>query len=152
METAIIRAIRDRVEHEGYARKLGMQLTALEPGHAIVEMGPQDDTGNIFGMTHGGAIFSLMDEAFQVSCNSYGTIAVALHVSATYHLSPERNATLRAESTEIHRSNKTSTYDIRVTDDEGNLIASCIALAYRKKAKLPFLETGYCPPNSNTDL
>jgi acyl-CoA thioesterase len=92
-------------------------------------------------MTHGGVIFSLIDEAFQVSCNSHGTIAVALNVSVTYHQSPERDATLRAESIEIHRSNKTATYDIRVADNKGNLIASCRALAYRKKNKLPFLDS-----------
>jgi acyl-CoA thioesterase len=135
-----IAAITRRVEKEAYARKLGMRLVELKPGHAIVEMDPADDDTNIFGMIHGGAIFSLLDEAFQVSCNSHGRVAVALNMTVTYHQPPEKNSRLRAESKEIHRSQRTGTYDIRVTDEKDNLIASCLALAYRKTATLPFLE------------
>ncbi|MBN1848226.1 MAG: hotdog fold thioesterase [Deltaproteobacteria bacterium] len=140
-DIAIIEAIRTRVENEGYARKLGIKLVSLAPGHAVVEMGPQNDMDNIFNMTHGGAIFSLIDEAFQVSCNSHGTVAVALNVSVTYHQSPDKNAILRAESKEIHCSKKTATYDIKVTDQNGTLIASCMALAYRKGQGLPFMDS-----------
>jgi len=140
MDNKITDAIRSMVENEPYALKLGMRLVELEPGRAVVEMDPQEDTGNIFGMTHGGAIFSLIDEAFQVSCNSYGTVAVALNMTVTYHQSPDRESRLRAESREIHRSNKTATYEIRVMDEKDSLIASCQALAYRKRDRLPFLD------------
>ena len=135
-----IDAISRKVETEAYARKLGIRLVELNPGHAVVEMDSSDDDANIFGMIHGGAIFSLIDEAFQVSCNSHGRVAVALNMTVTYHQPPEKNSKLRAESREIHRSHRTGTYDIRVTDEKDNLIASCLALAYRKTATLPFLE------------
>ena len=139
MDDHVIAAIKRQTEIEPYARKLGMNLVLLEPGHAIVEMTPSDGLENIFGMAHGGAIFSLIDEAFQVSCNAHGTVAVALNMTVTYHVSPDKNRMLRAESKEIHRSTKTGTYEIRVTDDENRLIASCMALAYRKGERLPFL-------------
>ena len=140
MENRIIASMIKRVENEAYARKLGMRLVELEPGYAVVEMAPQEDTVNIFGMIHGGAIFSLIDEAFQASCNSHGTIAVALSMTINYHHPPDRKSILRAESKEIHRSQKTATYDIRVTGENNTLIASCLALAYRKRERLPFLE------------
>jgi len=140
MDQRIRSAIFERVRDEAYARKLEMRLVELDPGHAVVEMNPQEDITNIHGMTHGGAIFSVIDEAFQASCNSYGTIAVALNVTVTYHNPPDGKGRLVAESTEIHRSRKTATYDIRVTDDRGVLIATCRALAYRKKERLPFLD------------
>ena len=140
MENKAISSIFKEVEKEAYALKLGLRLIELRPGYAVVEMRPQEDFGNIFGMTHGGAIFSLIDEAFQVSCNSHGRVAVALNMTVTYHQAPGRESTLRAESREIHRSRKTGSYDIKVRDEKGTLIASCLALAYRKKDKLPFLE------------
>ena len=140
MEKRITASLFKMVKNEAYARKLGMRLVALEPGMAIVEMAPKEDHLNIFDMTHGGAIFSLIDEAFQVSCNSYGTVAVALSMTVTFHKSPDIKGRLRAESREIHRSRKTATYEIKVTDEKNALIASCQALAYRKKDKLPFLE------------
>ena len=140
MSKNVLEAIKKRVANEPFAKKLGLKLLKLEPGYALVEMDFTDDMANIFDMTHGGAIFSLIDEAFEISCNTHGTVAVALNVAVTYHRAPTKRGALRAESKEIHRSAKTATYDIRVTEGENNiLIATCQALAYRKKEKLPFL-------------
>ena len=140
MDKMIRSAIMERVVREGYAKKLGLKLVELSSGGAVVEMVPQKDDENIFGMVHGGAIFSLMDEAFQVSCNSHGRVAVALNVNVTFHAPAPFNQKLRAESKERHRSKKTATYHITVTDEMGTLIATCQALAYRKKEPLPFLK------------
>lgn len=140
MEDGTVEALLRRAETEPYARKLGMRVLELGPGHAVVEMTPQKDMLNIFQMIHGGAIFSLIDEAFEVSCNAHGTVAVALSMTVTYHNPPRPGSRIRAESREIHRSNKTGTYEIRVTDNEKTLIASCQAVAYRKKERLPFLD------------
>jgi acyl-CoA thioesterase len=140
MDETIRSAIMERASREGYAEKMGLKLVSVSSGGAVVEMVPQKNDENIFGMVHGGAIFSLMDEAFQISCNSHGRVAVALNVNVTYHAPAHFNRLLRAESTERHRSKKTATYQITVTDEMGTLIASCQALAYRKKEPLPFLE------------
>jgi acyl-CoA thioesterase len=139
MDKKVIGAIKQRVANEPYARKLGLRLLRLEPGYALVEMDLKSDMANIFDMTHGGATFSLIDEAFQISCNAHGTVAVALNMTVTYHRAPTKGGILRAESKEIYRSNKIATYEIKVTEGEDILIASCQALAYRKKEKLPFL-------------
>jgi acyl-CoA thioesterase len=69
-------------------------------------------------------------------------MAVALSMNITYHHSASPGVLLRAESKEVHLSNKTGTYDIRVTDESDRLIASCQALAYRKSQGLPFLPSG----------
>jgi len=139
MDAKIIEALSRRVANEPYARKLGLSVLKIEPGYALVEMTLTDDMGNIFDMAHGGAIFSLIDEAFEVSCNTHGTVAVALSVAVTFHRSPKRASVLRAESREVHRSAKTATYDITVRERDDTLIASCQALAYRKREQLPFL-------------
>jgi len=140
MDQMVLDAIARRVQNEGYARKMGLVMVALSEGRAVVEMLPTEEDANIFGMVHGGAIFSLMDEAFQASCNSHGRVAVALDVNVVFHHPAQPGRRLRAESIEIHRANKTGTYDIKVTDDHQTLIASCQALAYRKKDALPFLK------------
>ena len=140
MEEKVLLSIRRQVEKEPYAGKLGLRLVDVAPGHAVVEMTPADETMNIFGMIHGGAIFSLIDEAFQVSCNAHGTVAVALNMTITYHQAPVLGRILRAESNEVHRSRKTGTYEIKVTDEKRDLIATCLALAYRKEQRLPFLD------------
>jgi len=98
MNDKIINAIRQRVANEPFAKKLGLKLLKLEPGYALVEMDFTNDMANIFDMTHGGAIFSLIDEAFEISCNTHGTVAVALNVAVTYHRAPTKRGALRAES------------------------------------------------------
>jgi acyl-CoA thioesterase len=134
----ILESIIKQVEDEPYAKKTGLKLIKIEAGYALVEMTLKDDLKNIFNMTHGGAIFSLIDEAFEISVNSHGTVAVALNMSVTFHRTPKKEGILRAESREIYKSKKTASYDIKVTDEDGDLIASCNALAYRKQDSLPF--------------
>lgn len=142
MDELIKSSISKEVSQEGYSGKLGIILVDLAPGYALVEMVPGGDDLNIFGTVHGGAIYSLADEAFQVSCNSHGTVAVALSVNMVYHHPAEKGLKLRAESREMNRSKKTATYEIRVSDERGTLIASCQALAYRKGNGLPFINSG----------
>ena len=141
MSSTIIDTIKQKMENEPYARKLGLALVLLEPCRAAVEMAPQAENANLFGMTHGGAIFSLIDEAFQLACNSHGTVAVALNMTVTYHKPPDRRSRLRAEAEEVHCSRRTATYEIKVVDENEALVATCLALAYRKGDPLPFLDS-----------
>ena len=139
MDPIIKEAMRQQVQQEPFAQKLGLRLIEVDEGYAVVEMVCKEEMENIFQMTHGGAIFTLIDEAFEISCNSHGTVAVALNVNITYHRAPSPNSTLRAEAKEVSKTRKTGNYYITVKDDRGQLIASCQALAYRKSEKLPFL-------------
>lgn len=140
MNNNAIEELLKRTQTEPYALKLDIKAKKIEPGYALVEMKFTKDLQNLLGTMHGGAIFSLIDEAFELSSNSYGTIAVALNMNITYFAAPELNSTLRAEAKEVNRTNRTGTYQILVTDDKGRQIALCQALAYRKKESLPFLE------------
>jgi len=132
-------AIRRRVEEEPFARMMDLRLLEVGEGRALVEMKLAEEMENIFGMAHGGAIFSLIDEAFEVAANSHGTVAVALSMTVNYVSSPPKGETLRAEAREVNRSERVGTYEIRVATEGGDLIAVCQALAYRKRDPLPFL-------------
>jgi len=94
----------------------------------------------IFGKAHGGALFALIDEAFETASNSHGTIAVVLNMHISYLASPSTGATLTVEAKEINRTNKTAIYDIKMVEGENRLIASCQALVYRLDKALPFLD------------
>ena len=140
MEETVRKAIFQKVNEEPFARKMNLKLIDLDDGHSVVEMTFTKDMENIFGMAHGGAIFALVDEAFETAANSHGTVAVALNMNITYTAAPSPGARLRAEAREVNRTPRTGTYDIRVTDERQRLIALCQALVYRKKEKLPFVE------------
>jgi len=140
MDEKVRKAIFSRVAEEPFARKSGLRLVELEEGYSKVEMTFTPDMENIFGMAHGGALFALIDEAFETASNSHGTMAVALNMTVTYLAAPSPGSRLTAEAREFSRTRKTANYDIKVYDDENRLIASCQALVYRKGTPLPFLQ------------
>lgn len=139
MDEKVREAIFREVKEEAYARNLGMELVELGDGFSAVEMAYRPEAmNNLFGRAHGGAIFSLVDEAFETVCQTCGEVTVALNVSLNYVASPESGVRLRAEAREVSSTRRTATYDIRVTAGE-TLVAVCQALAYRTGKPLPFL-------------
>jgi len=140
MEKKVFNALFKRVEREPYAQLLGLRLKKVDKGYSLVEMEIREEMQNILGSTHGGAIFSLLDEAFETASNSHGTIAVALNMNVTFIAPPSPGEVLQAEAKEINLTPRTATYLINVTGEESRLIATCQALVYRKKEILPFLE------------
>ena len=140
MEKKVFDALFKRVDWEPYAQLLGLKLKKVDKGYSLVEMTIREEMKNILGSTHGGAIFSLIDEAFETASNSHGTIAVALNMNVTFIAPPSPGEVLQAEAKEINLTPRTATYLINVTGEERRLIATCQALVYRKKEMLPFLE------------
>jgi acyl-CoA thioesterase len=140
MDEKVKKALYKKVKKEPFARKMSLHLVDLDRGYSVVEMTFTGDMENIFGMAHGGAVFALIDEAFETAANSHGTIAVALNMNITYTAAARPGARLRAEARELNLTPRTATYDIKVTDEKQTLIAVCQALVYRKKDPLPFLE------------
>lgn len=128
------------VETEPFAKALNIRLVLLELGHSVVEMDyVPEQMDNIYQRAHGGALFALIDEAFETASQTHGTIAVALNINVTYIVSPEAGTRLRAEAREVAGTRRTASYEIRVTDGGGALIATCQALAYRTGKPIPFL-------------
>jgi acyl-CoA thioesterase len=140
MDQRVRNAIYNAVENEPFAKAMKISLVELELGYSAVEM-IYDPThmSNIYERAHGGALFALIDEAFETAGQTDGTIAVALNVNVTYVSSPEHGVRLRAEAKRVSQTKKTASYDIRVTDEKNNLIATCSALAYRTGKPIPFL-------------
>ena len=125
-----------KVGEEPFAKLLDIHLKDVGEGYALCEMEYTERMDNIYGMAHGGAIFALIDEAFEISSNSHGNIAVALNINVTYMMPPEKNTILTAESREINRTRRTASYQIMVKNNQ-NLIAVCQALVYIKDEKNP---------------
>ena len=136
LKDAIMRA----VEKEPLAREFNMQLVELETGQSAVEMTYEPSRmNNLYQRAHGGALYALIDEAFETAGQTHGTIAVAMNVNVTYMASPDPGARLRAEATEIKRTKRTAAYDIKVFDENRQLMATCQALAFRTGKPIPFI-------------
>ena len=140
MDPRVKAAIETAVVQEPFARSMGIELLNLEDGYSLVEMvyNPSRQN-NIYGRAHGGAVFGLIDEAFETAGQTDGTVAVAMNVNVTYIASPEPGDRLHAEARRVAQTKRTANYDIKVTDSSGRLIAICQALAYRTGKPIPFL-------------
>ena len=140
MDQKVKKAIELAVAKEPFARALNMELLELERGRSVVQMTYEPEKmNNIYDRAHGGALYALIDEAFETAGQTDGTIAVALNVNVTYVSSPEAGMHLRAEARQFSRTKKTAGYDIKVTDLNGQLIATCQALAYCTGKPIPFV-------------
>ena len=140
MDQAVKEAIYRAVKKESFTQAMNMELVALDLGYSVVEMTYDPATmNNIYDRAHGGAIYALIDEAFETSCQTHGSVAVALNVNVTYVSSPETGVRLQAEAKEVSLTKKTAGYDIKVKDQNGQVIATCQALAFRTGKPIPFL-------------
>ena len=140
MEQAVRTAIYEAVASEPLARTFDLKLVALDDGYSVVQMvyNPKR-MDNIYARAHGGAIYALIDEAFETAGQTDGTIAVALNVNVTNVASPRPLQTLQACARLKTATKRTASYDISVTDADENTIATCQALAFKTGKPIPFL-------------
>ena len=105
------------------AQALGIALLEIRPGYARVSMSVRPDMVNGHDICHGGLIFTLADTAFAYSCNAYNRTAVAQHCTITFLAPARRGDVLTAEAVEQARSGRNGVYDIKVTNQKGEVVA-----------------------------
>ena len=115
----------------GLGRTLGFRLVDWAPGRAVVELRPTASIANITGSVHGGVLYTVADSAFEVACNSYGRVCVALDVSAHHATAAPVGQPVVAEAVEVTRSARVASYRITATGADGEVRAWYQATAYR---------------------
>jgi len=122
-------------ENDRFAKHAGIELLKVAEGTASVRMKITEKHLNAVNIVHGGAIFTLADLAFAAASNSHGTVAVAISVSIAYVKAVGRGV-LFATAREVSRSPKLAQYQVDVTDEGGDMVATFQGMVYRKKEKL----------------
>jgi len=105
------------------AQALGIRIEAIGPGRASLSMRVQSHMTNGHHICHGGFIFTLADTAFAYSCNSYNQRSVAAGATIDFIAAAMTNDLLLAEASELSRGKRSGVYDVRVTRQDGILIA-----------------------------
>ncbi len=105
------------------SRWLGMSCEQVGPGEAVVSMRLEAHHCNGHKTCHGGVSYALADSAFALACNSYNQVAVAQHNSMTYIAPAFADDVLTAHAVERSRSGRSGIYDVRITNQKGELIA-----------------------------
>ncbi|OGB04827.1 MAG: phenylacetic acid degradation protein PaaD [Burkholderiales bacterium RIFCSPHIGHO2_12_FULL_69_20] len=104
-------------------RMLGMVITEVGPGRAVIQMTVRHDMLNGHATCHGGLITTLADSTFAFASNSYNELTVASGFTVDL-LAPGRlGDVLTATGTEVSKAGRTGVYDIEVHNQRGERIA-----------------------------
>jgi acyl-CoA thioesterase len=129
-----LKAIFDKVNREDtFSQRIGVKLMELLPGFARTTLAITGETINIYQMAHGGAIFSIADQACEAAGNSFGEAAVALQQNIHFLAAGKSGDFLEATAKVIHRSNRIGLIEFEVKNQEGLLIAIGQQVIYFKK-------------------
>lgn len=118
-------------QNDQFARHCGIELLAAEPGWARAKMQIQPFHLNGAKTVHGGAIFTLADYAFAVAANSQGQLALAINANTSF-VKAAYSGALYAEAEELSVNKRLGTYQVRISDEQQQLIAQFNGTAYRK--------------------
>ena len=119
---------------DSFSKWLGLEIDEVRRGYCRLHYTVRKDMLNGFSSIHGGILFSAADSAFAFSCNSHGRVTVALDVSISFTRPAKEGDVLTVEAREIFLGNKTGLYDIRTTNEAGELVAVFKGTAYRTSA------------------
>jgi len=118
-----------------FARHTGIELLEVGPGWSKASMKIEPFHFNGAKTVHGGAIFTLADFAFAVASNSHGTLAMGINASVSF-VKAATKGTLFAEAKEEALNPKLASYNVRITDEDGHVIAVFQGMVYRKKESI----------------
>ncbi len=122
-------------QNDRFARHCGIELLDGRPGWAKARMEVQPFHLNGAKTVHGGAIFTLADFAFAVAANTQGQLALAISTNTSF-VKAAYSGTLYAEAKELSINRKLGTYEVRITDQDQQLIAQFHGTAFRKRESL----------------
>lgn len=100
-----------------------IELLACEPGRAVMRMKVRAPMLNGHAICHGGLIFTLADSTFAYACNSHNKVTVAAGCSIEF-LKPARlDDVLTCEGVEQVLQGRHGIYDMKVTNQHGEVVA-----------------------------
>lgn len=121
----------DGIFHSEYAMTLGIRVVRLDEHEVEVEM-DLDGKHNSLGTGHGGAIFSLADQAFAISANRGEHLQVAKSASIRY-LKPAKGR-LTAVARVVSEDERGSVHAVTVLSD-GIVVAEFEGIGHKLRGR-----------------
>lgn len=100
-----------------------IRLESAEADCAVYRLDIRPESRNSFGMVHGGALYTLADDAAGGAAHSDGRHYVTQH-GDLHFLDNRAHGTIRAAGRVRHRGRSTVLVDVEITDESGSLLAT----------------------------
>ena len=117
-----------------FAENAGVVLLEVREGYSKAKLEIKPEHLNAGARTQGGAIADL---ALAAAANSHGTLAFSLSSNITFLRASGPGDTLYAEAHERYIGRSTGYYQVDVTNQNGDLIATFESSVFRKEQKVP---------------
>lgn len=124
--------LKDFFKGDRFAALAGVELLEVGEGRARARMLVTHDHLNGGGWCQGGALFTLTDLAFAAAVNSHLQLTVSTSSNITYFKSVGEGTVVFADAQETVNHHRMPYAEVRITDEQGDLIALFTSSGYRK--------------------
>ena len=112
-----------RLEKNGFMNYNHIEMETVEQDYAVFRLQVRPENRNVYGMVHGGAIYTLADNATGSAAHTDGRNYVT-QSGTLYFLRNQREGIIRAQARVRHRGRSTVLVAVDVVGDDGTLLAS----------------------------
>ncbi len=126
------RQVADYMLNQDYfSQWLDIKLIDIKENYCLIEMPIKREMINGLKTVHGGVTFSFADSALAFSSNNSGDAAVALNCVINFTKAGKEGDIFRAESILVNDTRKTAIYDIKITNQNNELVAKFVGTVYK---------------------
>lgn len=108
---------------EGYVNTMGLKTEHIEEGKVVMSMLVKQNTVNIYGIIHGGALAGLLDTCMGLTCFTLGKQVVTLDMQVNYIKSAKLGEKLTATSTVLHAGESTIMLEALVVNENNEVVS-----------------------------
>ena len=120
-----------------FAANNGCQIIEVDEHHAVAVMTVTNSHLNGGNVCQGGALFTLADLAIAALMNQGGLLTFGISNQIMFVSSAHEGDVLRAEAVSISDHHKIPSVEVRVTNQENQLICHVTGMGYRKSVAIP---------------
>ena len=119
----LMRDTQERIRKNAFMLHNHIELESVERDRAVFKLDIRPESCNPYGMVHGGAIYTLADNATGTAAHSDGRHYVT-QTSALHFLRNQSRGTVRATAWVRHRGKSTVLTSVDITSEDGKLLAT----------------------------
>ena len=121
--TELEKVIQEREKKNGFMRHNFIEMESVERDRAVFKLTIRPESKNPYGMVHGGALYTLADDAAGAAVHTDGRHYVTQNGSLHF-LKNQPGGTIRAEGRVRRRGKATCLAVVDITNEAGELLAT----------------------------
>lgn len=103
---------------------VGLKILDISLGHVKGILSVEKKHTNPLGVVHGGCIYTIADTVAGMAANTHGEYVVTTSSSITFLAPAIDTVTITVEATEVRYGRKLSVYDVKVYNDQDEVIGT----------------------------